>query len=123
MRSYLPKTSNSRNGLLPRVLFIFFALIIYRIGTYIPLPGINTIAMTKIAQDQSSGVLGMFDIFTGGALGRMSIFSLNIMPYITSSIIMQLMTVAFPSFASLKKDGELGRKKINQYTKYLTIIF
>ena len=122
MRSYLPKTSNSRNGLLPRVLFIFFALIIYRIGTYIPLPGINTIAMTKIAQDQSSGVLGMFDIFTGGALGRMSIFSLNIMPYITSSIIMQLMTVAFPSFASLKKDGELGRKKINQYTKYLTII-
>ena len=98
------------------------ALIIYRLGTYLPLPGINPGALADIFSQQSSGILGMFDMFSGGALGRMTIFALNIMPYITASIIMQLMTAIVPSLEALKKDGEGGRKTINQYTRYLTVL-
>lgn len=105
-----------------KILFVIFVLIAYRLGTYIPLPGINTIALQELANSQAGGVLGMFNLFTGGALGRMSIFALNIMPYITASIIMQLMTVVSSEIATLKKEGERGRKKINQYTRYLTIV-
>lgn len=105
-----------------RILFLLFILVIYRIGTYIPLPGINPSALSDLANVHAGGVLGMFNMFTGGAIGRMSIFALNIMPYITASIIMQLMTVISSEIANLKKDGELGRKKINQYTRYLTVL-
>lgn len=105
-----------------RIFFVIFILIAYRLGTYIPLPGINAIALQELANTQAGGVLGMFNLFTGGALGRMSIFALNIMPYITASIIMQLMAVVSQDIAALKKEGERGRKKINQYTRYLTII-
>lgn len=112
----------SSDELTAKIFFIIFALFLYRLGTYIPLPGVNTLAMSQIASQQSGGILGMFNMFTGGALGRMSIFALNIMPYITASIIMQLMTVISSDISALKKDGEAGRKKINQYTKYLTVV-
>jgi len=105
-----------------RLWFTVGALIIYRLGTYLPLPGINPGALAVIFSQQSSGILGMFDMFSGGALGRMTIFALNIMPYITASIIMQLMTAIVPSLEALKKDGEGGRKTINQYTRYLTVL-
>ena len=105
-----------------RLWFTVGALVIYRLGTYLPLPGINPGALADIFSQQSSGILGMFDMFSGGALGRMTIFALNIMPYITASIIMQLMTAIVPSLEALKKDGEGGRKTINQYTRYLTVL-
>ena len=105
-----------------RLLFTLGALIIYRLGTYVPLPGINPGALADVFSQQSSGILGMFDMFSGGALGRMTIFALNIMPYITAAIIMQLMTAIVPSMEALKKDGEAGRKQINQYTRYLTVL-
>ena len=105
-----------------RLLFTLGALIVYRLGTFIPLPGINPGALADIFGQQSSGILGMFDMFSGGALGRMTIFALNIMPYITASIIMQLMTSIVPTLEQLKKDGEAGRKTINQYTRYLTVL-
>lgn len=105
-----------------RLLFTIGALIIYRLGTFIPLPGIDPVALADVFSQQSTGILGMFDMFSGGALGRMTIFALNIMPYITASIIMQLMTAIVPSLEQMKKDGEAGRKQINQYTRYLTVL-
>lgn len=105
-----------------KLFFVLFILIIYRVGTYIPLPGINAFALKDLTNAHAGGVLGMFNLFTGGALSRMSIFALNIMPYITASIIMQLMSVVSQEVAALKKEGEQGRKKLNQYTRYLTII-
>jgi preprotein translocase subunit SecY len=110
------------NELKKRLWFTVGALIIYRLGTYLPLPGIDPGALADIFSQQSSGILGMFDMFSGGALGRMTIFALNIMPYITASIIMQLMTAIVPSLEALKKDGEGGRKTINQFTRYLTVL-
>jgi preprotein translocase subunit SecY len=103
-------------------MFTLFMLVIYRLGTWIPLPSIDPNALRSITEAQAGGSLGIFNMFAGGALGRMSIFALNIMPYITASIIMQLMTVAFAELAALKKDGESGRQKISQYTKYLTVV-
>ena len=105
-----------------RLWFTVGALIIYRLGTYLPLPCIDPGALADIFSQQSSGILGMFDMFSGGALSRMTIFALNIMPYITASIIMQLMTAIVPTLETLKKDGEAGRKTINQYTRYLTVL-
>src|SRR5512132_1661985 len=105
-----------------RIWFTLGALIVYRLGTYIPLPGIDPAAISDIFARQSGGILGMFNMFAGGALGRMTIFALNIMPYISASIIMQLMTAVLPSLEALKKEGETGRKKINQYTRYLTVL-
>ncbi|HCM08136.1 MAG TPA: preprotein translocase subunit SecY, partial [Alphaproteobacteria bacterium] len=105
-----------------RLWFTLGALIIYRLGTYLPIPGIDPGALSDIFSQQSTGILGMFDMFSGGALGRMTIFALNIMPYITASIIMQLMTAIVPTLEQLKKDGEGGRKQINQYTRYLTVL-
>ncbi len=105
-----------------RLLFTFGALIIYRLGTYIPLPGIDTAVIADAFDQQADGILGMFNMFSGGALGRMTIFALNIMPYITSAIIIQLGTAVMPSLAQLKKEGEAGRKKINQYTRYGTVL-
>nr|WP_240953547.1 preprotein translocase subunit SecY [Sneathiella chinensis] len=104
-----------------RLWFTLFALIVYRIGTYIPIPGVDPNVLADVFAQNSGGVLGMFDVFAGGALGRMTIFALNIMPYISASIIMQLMTSISPQMAQLKKEGEQGRKKINQYTRYGTV--
>ena len=105
-----------------RIWFTLAALIVYRLGTYIPLPGIDSQAISDVFQQNSSGILGMFDVFAGGALSRMAIFALNIMPYISASIIIQLMTTASPHLAALKKEGESGRKKIIQYTRYGTVL-
>ena len=105
-----------------RLLFTLGALIIYRLGTYIPLPGINSVALQEIFAAQQQGILGMFNMLSGGALGRMTIFALNIIPYISASIIMQLMTAVVPTLEQWKKEGESGRKKINQFTRYGTVI-
>src|SRR5262245_14370724 len=103
-----------------RIWFTLGALLVYRLGTYIPLPGINVEAF-KLALQPQSGLLGMFNMFAGGAVERMAIFALNIMPYISASIIMQLMQSVVPSLEALKKEGEQGRKQLNQYTRYLTV--
>ncbi|MFN6999064.1 preprotein translocase subunit SecY [Elioraea tepidiphila] len=105
-----------------RLWFTLGVLIVYRIGTYIPVPGIDASVMAELVRTHGGGILGMFDMFTGGALGRMTVFALNIMPYISAAIIMQLMTAASPTLEQLKKEGEQGRKKINQYTRYLTVV-
>lgn len=105
-----------------RLWFVLGALVIYRIGTYIPIPGVDPVVLNQIFQQQKDGVLGVFNMFSGGALGRMTIFALAVMPYISASIIMQLMTVAVPQLAQLKKEGEAGRRTINQYTRYGTVL-
>jgi preprotein translocase subunit SecY len=105
-----------------RIWFTLGALLVYRLGTYIPIPGINPEAFAQAFQQQSGGVLGMFNMFAGGAVERMAIFALGIMPYISASIIMQLMTSVIPSLEQLKKEGEQGRKVINQYTRYGTVV-
>ncbi|MBS0238929.1 MAG: preprotein translocase subunit SecY [Proteobacteria bacterium] len=105
-----------------RLWFTLGALIVFRLGTFIPLPGINPAAFAETFKHQAGGILGMFNMFSGGALERLAIFSLNIMPYISASIIMQLMSSISPKLEALKKEGEAGRKQINQYTRYLTVI-
>lgn len=105
-----------------RIWFTLGALVIYRLGTFIPIPGIDAAAFAEAFRAQSSGILGMFNVFAGGAVERMAIFALNIMPYISASIIMQLMSSMSPKLEALKKEGESGRKQINQYTRYLTLI-
>jgi preprotein translocase subunit SecY len=104
-----------------RLWFTLGALLVYRLGTYIPIPGIDPVAFAATFKNNSSGILGMFNMFAGGAVERMAIFALNIMPYISASIIMQLMTSVVPTLEALKKEGEQGRKQINQYTRYLTV--
>jgi preprotein translocase subunit SecY len=105
-----------------RIWFTLGALVIYRLGTYIPLPGIDSATLQTLMSQNAGGILGMVDMFSGGALGRMTIFALNIMPYISSSIIVQLMTAVSPQLEALKKEGEAGRKKLNQYTRYGTVL-
>jgi preprotein translocase subunit SecY len=105
-----------------RIWFTLGALIVYRIGTYIPVPGVDASVMGEMLSQHGGGILGMFDMFTGGALRRMTVFALNIMPYISASIIIQLMSAAVPTLETLKKEGESGRKKLNQYTRYLTVL-
>ena len=104
-----------------RIWFTLGALIVYRLGTFVPLPGIDPTILADLFNQSGGGILGMFDMFAGGALSRMTIFALNIMPYISASIIMQLMTAVSPQLEQMKKEGETGRKKINQYTRYLTV--
>jgi preprotein translocase subunit SecY len=105
-----------------RLWFTLGALVIYRLGTYIPIPGVDPQILQEIFSQQAGGILGIFDMFAGGALGRMTIFALNIMPYISAAIIMQLLTAVVPTLEALKKEGEAGRKKINQYTRYGTVL-
>src|SRR6188508_445048 len=105
-----------------RIWFTLGALLVYRLGTYIPLPGIDPTAWDQIFRTQAGGILGMFNMFAGGGIHRMAIFALNIMPYISASIIIQLMTTVSPTLEQLKKEGEQGRKVINQYTRYLTVV-
>jgi preprotein translocase subunit SecY len=105
-----------------RILFALALLIVYRIGTYIPVPGIDAAQLRAFFQEANQGIGGMLNMFTGGAVGRMAIFALGIMPYITASIIIQLLTSMVPYLEQLKKEGEQGRKKINQYTRYGTVV-
>ncbi|MCR5225191.1 MAG: preprotein translocase subunit SecY [Alphaproteobacteria bacterium] len=118
------ETFQKASDLQKRLLFTIMALFIYRIGTYIPLPGLDPAIIQEMAKRHldGGGILGMFNMFSGGALSRMTIFALNLMPYISSSIIIQLFTMISPTLEALKKEGETGRKKIHQYTKYLTIL-
>ncbi|MEN3976179.1 preprotein translocase subunit SecY [Emcibacter sp. SYSU 3D8] len=104
-----------------RIWFTLGALIIYRLGTYIPLPGVDPVALSQMFSQQGGGLLGMFNMFAGGSIERMAIFALGIMPYISASIIVQLMTSVSPALAQLKKEGESGRKRLNQYTRYGTV--
>jgi len=104
-----------------RIWFTLGALIVYRLGTFVPIPGVDPSILQDLFNQTGGGILGMFDMFAGGALSRMTIFALNIMPYISASIIMQLMTAVSPKFEAMKKEGESGRKKINQYTRFLTL--
>jgi preprotein translocase subunit SecY len=105
-----------------RIWFTLGALIVYRLGTYIPVPGVDPVELARLVQQNSTGILGWINGLAGGALGRMAIFALNIMPYISASIIIQLMTTVSPHLEQLKKEGEQGRKKMNQYTRYGTVL-
>jgi preprotein translocase subunit SecY len=104
-----------------RLVFLLLALLVYRIGAHIPVPGIDPSQLAELFKQNQGGILGMFNMFSGGALSRFTIFALGIMPYISSSIIMQLLTVVYPPFEALKKEGEAGRRKITQYTRYATV--
>jgi len=105
-----------------RILFVLGALLVYRLGTYIPVPGIDPAVWNEIYSQKGGGILDMFNMFSGGALSRMTIFALNIMPYISASIIMQLASAMSPKLEAIKKEGEAGRMRINQYTRYLTVL-
>ncbi|MBT7445627.1 MAG: preprotein translocase subunit SecY, partial [Methylococcales bacterium] len=113
---------SNANELKQRLLFVLGALLVFRIGTYIPVPGIDSIAFAQIFEEQEKTILGMFNMFSGGALERLSIFALGVMPYISASIIMQLMTAVIPTLEQMKKEGESGRRKISKYTRYGTVI-
>ena len=115
---FFSKSNDLRN----RILFTIFILSIYRLGTYIPLPGIDPESLKTLMESQQRGLMGMLNIFSGGAVKRMAIFALGIMPYISSSIIMQLLTGVSETFKNLKNQGEIGRKKITQYTRYGTVL-
>ncbi|MDD5390830.1 MAG: preprotein translocase subunit SecY [Gallionellaceae bacterium] len=114
--------SSKMGDLKSRLLFLLGALIVYRIGAHIPVPGIDPAALEQLFRSQQGGILGMFNMFSGGALSRFTVFALGIMPYISASIIMQLMTVVSPQLEALKKEGEAGRRKITQYTRYGTVL-
>ena len=115
---FFSKSNDLRN----RILFTILILSIYRLGTYVPLPGIDPESLKTLMQSNQKGLLGMFNIFSGGAVSRMAIFALGIMPYISSSIIIQLLTGVSETFKNLKNQGEIGRKKITQYTRYGTVL-
>jgi len=116
-------TLSKATELKKRIWFTLGALLVYRLGTYIPVPGVDATVIGELLQSRGGGgVLGMFNMFSGGALGRMTVFALNIMPYISASIIIQLMSAAVPSLEALKKEGESGRMRLNQYTRYLTVV-
>ena len=104
-----------------RLVFLLLALIVYRIGAHIPVPGINPDQLRQLFEGQGGGILNLFNMFSGGALSRLTVFALGIMPYISASIIMQLMSYVLPFFEQLKKEGEAGRRKITQYTRYGTL--
>jgi preprotein translocase subunit SecY len=104
-----------------RLIFLLLALVVFRVGAHIPVPGIDPIKLAELFQSQQGGILGLFNMFSGGALSRFTIFALGIMPYISASIIMQLMTYVVPSLEALKKEGESGRRRITQYTRYGTL--
>ncbi len=116
-------TFSKAKELQKRIMFTLGALLVYRFGTYIPVPGIDPAAYAQTFEQASQGIVGMFNMFSGGAVERMAIFALNLIPYITASIVIQVLTSASPKLEALKKEGESGRRKINQYTRYLTVLF
>ena len=116
------KTGNKYGDLKRRLLFLLGALIVYRIGTHVPVPGINASVLEELFKSQQGGILGLMNVFSGGALQRFSVLALGITPYISASIIIQLASVVVPSLEALKKEGEAGRRKITQYTRYATLV-
>ena len=121
-RDQMANKSSGFSELKARLLFVLGALIVYRIGSHVPVPGIDPKALQVMFEQQSGSILDMFNMFSGGALMRLSLFALGIMPYISASIIMQLMTVVIPSMEQMKKEGESGRRKISQFTRYGTVV-
>ena len=117
------ETFSKAKELQKRILFTLGILLIYRLGTFIPVPALDPVAYRQFFEGQAGGILGNMNMFSGGAVERMGIFALNVMPYITASIIIQMMTSASPTLSALKKEGEVGRQQINQYTRYLTVGF
>lgn len=109
-------------GLHKRILFVLMAFVVYRVGTHVPLPGVDVAALSAYQSHLQGGIFGLFNMFSGGAFARMAVFALNIMPYITASIIIQLLASTYPTLGELKKEGEIGRRKMNQYTRYLTVV-
>jgi len=120
--SSLMKSGNKYGDLKNRLLFLVLALVVYRVGAHIPVPGIDPNQLASLFNDAKGGILGMFNLFAGGALSRFTIFALCIMPYISASIIMQLLTVVIPTFEAIKKEGRSGQRKITQYTRYATVV-
>jgi preprotein translocase subunit SecY len=116
------KSGNKYGDLIKRLWFLLGAMIVYRVGTHIPVPGVNAVELAKIFENQQEGLLGMINMFSGGALERFSILALGVMPYISASIIIQLLTAMYPPLMALKKEGEAGRRKITQYTRYFTVL-
>ena len=121
MRSTDSIQNSSYSELKRRLMFVLFGLVIFRIGGHIPVPGVDLVRLAGIFKQNQDGLLGMFNMFSGGALSRLSVFSLSLMPYISASIIMQLMSLSIPSLEALRKEGARGNKKISQYTRYLTV--
>ncbi|MFI3194855.1 MAG: preprotein translocase subunit SecY [Methylococcaceae bacterium] len=121
-KQQLASQDNKFSELKSRLLFVLGALVVYRIGAHIPVPGIDPKALATMFEQQTGSILDMFNMFSGGALMRLSLFALGIMPYISASIIMQLMTVVIPTMEQLKKEGDSGRRKISQYTRYGTVV-
>jgi preprotein translocase subunit SecY len=122
-----PTLSNLKSGskfadLRRRLIFLVLALVVFRIGAHIPVPGIDPDQLAQLFDSQSGGILGMFNLFSGGALSRFTVFALGIMPYISASIIMQLLTIVIPTLEAMKKDGQAGQRKITQYTRYATLV-
>src|SRR5438270_169749 len=115
-------TQSGLGELKNRLIFVLIGIIVFRIGAHIPVPGIDTQKLLDLFNQQSTGILGLFNMFSGGALQRLTVFALGVMPYISASIIMQLFTVVIPQLEQLKKEGEAGRRKINQYTRYATLV-
>lgn len=105
-----------------RLLFVLVGMLIFRIGAHVPVPGLDPMRLAHLFQEQSNSILGLFNMFSGGALSRLTVFALGVMPYISASIIMQLLTAVSPKLEQLKKEGESGRRKINQYTRYGTLV-
>ena len=116
------KASSKYGDLYRRLIFLLLALVVFRIGTHIPIPGIDPVTLRELFNQQQGGILGLFNMFSGGALSRFSIFALGIMPYISASIIMQMLSYVLPSLEALRKEGESGRRKITQYTRYGTLL-
>ncbi|NBP27613.1 MAG: preprotein translocase subunit SecY, partial [Betaproteobacteria bacterium] len=121
MASVMSMKTDRYADLRKRLVFLLLALVVYRIGAHIPVPGIDPDQLAQLFKSQAGGILGLFNMFSGGALSRFTVFALGIMPYISASIIMQLMTVVSPHLEALKKEGEAGRRKITQYTRYATV--
>ena len=122
----VPSVANNGQGglseLKKRLLFVLIAIIVFRIGAHIPVPGLNPTRLADLFQQQKDGILGLFNMFSGGALSRLTLFALGVMPYISASIIMQLFQAVSPKLEQLKKEGESGKRKLNQYTRYGTLV-
>lgn len=117
----LSSSAGHSSGIKQRILFVLLAIFIYRVGAHITIPGIDQVQLAKLFAEQQNGVMGFFNMFSGGALSRMTLFALGVMPYITASIIIQLMSAVVPSLEQLKKEGDLGRRKLSQYTRFATL--
>jgi preprotein translocase subunit SecY len=112
------KKKSGLSELKSRLLFVLISILIFRLGAHIPVPGLDPVKLAQMFNSQENTIIGMFNMFSGGALKRLTVFALGVMPYISSSIIMQLLTAVSPTLGELKKEGEAGQRKINQYTRY-----